>query len=336
MRVFSWIIVVLLVVSCETKPKDYVTIKGKVNSSEISSFKVASRGFSRTIDVDENGMFQDTMKVEPGFFVFLNGQKDGLNIFLENGNDLEILFNDARFSSGATFKGVGSESNNYLEKKRAYYASDEAAPDSFFALSRPEFDSKIQDTKNSFEAMRSEMKVHPMVMEIDLENEKMYFEFLKNNYEGMHELAAKLAPGSLSPKFVNYEDHKGGTKSLDDFKGKYVYLDIWATWCAPCKAEIPFLKELEKDFHGKNIEFISISVDKEHAYDKWRTMVEEESLTGVQLMADKNFESEFILEYGIRAIPRFILIDPDGNIVNSNAKRPSDPKIRDYFQELGI
>ena len=149
-------------------------------------------------------------------------------------------------------------------------------------------------------------------------------------------MAVKFAKGSPSPKFFNYENYKGGSNSLDDYKGKYVYLDIWATWCAPCKAEIPFLKQLEKDFHGRNIEFISISVDKKQAYDKWRKMVEEEELTGVQLYADNDFQSDFIQAYGINAIPRFILIDPEGNIVSANEKRPSDPGIRAYFEELGI
>ena len=93
---------------------------------------------------------------------------------------------------------------------------------------------------------------------------------------------------------------------------------------------------MEKDFNGRNIEFISISVDKKQAYDKWRKMVEEEELTGVQLYADNDFQSDFIQAYGINAIPRFILIDPEGNIVSANEKRPSDPRIREYFEELGI
>lgn len=338
MRVFSWIVLAVLVISCgsEQKRKNYVTLKGKVNSSEISSFQVASRGFSKTINVDENGRFEDTLNVNIGFHAFLNGSKDGLNVFLKNGDNLEVTFNAERFSDGATYKGEGADSNNYLEKKREYFSGDDAAPESFFALDKPEFDKKIQNTKASFEAMKAGMKIDSVVLDLDMANEARYFEYLETNYERMHEMAARMAPGVISPKFENYENFKGGTNSLDDYKGKYVYLDIWATWCAPCKAEIPFLKELEKDYHGKNIEFISISVDKKHAYDKWRTMVEEESLTGVQLIADNNFESEFIMNYGINAIPRFILIDPEGKIVNANAKRPSDPKIREYFNELGI
>jgi thiol-disulfide isomerase/thioredoxin len=145
-----------------------------------------------------------------------------------------------------------------------------------------------------------------------------------------------LGKGKASPVFANYENFKGGKTSLTDLKGKFVYIDVWATWCAPCKAEIPALKALEKEYMGKKIQFVSISVDKPEAYEAWKKMVATEQLGGIQLYADNNFESQFILDYGINAIPRFILIDGEGNIVDADAPRPSDPKIKELFTELGI
>ncbi len=145
-----------------------------------------------------------------------------------------------------------------------------------------------------------------------------------------------VAKGQPSPKFKNYENFAGGTTSLDDLKGKFVYVDVWATWCGPCKREIPFLKELEGKYRGKNIEFVSISVDKSADHDKWQKMVKEKELKGIQLFSDKDWDSDFVKEYLIKGIPRFILIDPNGNIVNSNAPRPSDSKLIDLFNELKI
>lgn len=149
-----------------------------------------------------------------------------------------------------------------------------------------------------------------------------------------------LSKGQPSPKFEDYENFNGGKTSLEDFKGKYVYIDVWATWCGPCKSEIPYLKELEKTYRKKNIEFISISIDningKRGSYESWKNMVEEKDLQGTQLFADNDWKSNFIQEYLIKGIPRFILIDPEGNIVKANAPEPSNEKITELFNELNI
>jgi thiol-disulfide isomerase/thioredoxin len=146
----------------------------------------------------------------------------------------------------------------------------------------------------------------------------------------------KTAKGKESPKFVDYENYKGGTTSLEDLKGKYIYIDVWATWCGPCKAEIPSLKKVEKKYHNKNIEFVSISIDKTKDYDAWRKMIADKELKGVQLIADKDWKSAFVKEYHIQGIPRFILIDPQGKVVKSSAPRPSSTELIDLFTELDI
>jgi len=144
----------------------------------------------------------------------------------------------------------------------------------------------------------------------------------------------QVANGKPSPKFTDYENHAGGTLSLDELKGKYVYIDVWATWCGPCLAEIPALQQIEKDFEGKNIHFLSVSIDEEKDYEKWKTMVTEKSLGGIQVLADNAWNSTFITDYSIRGIPRFILLDPQGNIVTANAPRPSDAKLRTLLNKL--
>ncbi|MFC4818202.1 TlpA family protein disulfide reductase [Flavobacterium sp. GCM10023249] len=144
-----------------------------------------------------------------------------------------------------------------------------------------------------------------------------------------------LTPGKTSPGF-DYENFKGGKTSLESLKGKYVYIDVWATWCGPCRREIPSLQKVEEEYKGKNIEFVSMSIDQKKDYDKWRKMVEEKSLGGIQLFADNDWNSQFVKEYAIEGIPRFILIDPNGKIISADAPRPSDPKLIAKFKELGI
>ena len=144
-----------------------------------------------------------------------------------------------------------------------------------------------------------------------------------------------LAKGQPSPTF-NYENYKGGNTTLADLAGKYVYIDVWATWCGPCIAEIPALKIVEKNYHGKNIQFVSISIDQMKDHEKWKKMVIEKELGGIQLFADNDWKSQFVTDYGIEGIPRFILIDPDGKIVTANAHRPSNDRLITLFNELGI
>jgi thiol-disulfide isomerase/thioredoxin len=150
-----------------------------------------------------------------------------------------------------------------------------------------------------------------------------------------YNLLKTIVPGKKSPHF-EYENYEGGTTSLSEFEGKYVYLDIWATWCGPCKREIPHLKKIEKDYEDKNIEIVSISIDVKNDYDKWRAMVEEKELGGIQLFADNDWSSKFIKDYGIKGIPRFILLDMEGNIVTSDAPRPSNTDLRELFDNLKI
>ena len=81
---------------------------------------------------------------------------------------------------------------------------------------------------------------------------------------------------------------------------------------------------------------MSTSIDVATAHDKWVDMVKSEELGGIQLIADKDWKSQFVQEYGIKGIPRFILVDPEGNIVNADAPRPSSPKLVELLETLDI
>jgi thiol-disulfide isomerase/thioredoxin len=151
-----------------------------------------------------------------------------------------------------------------------------------------------------------------------------------------HKLSTTLVKGAVSPKFNNYENYNGEKTSLTDYLGKYVYIDVWATWCAPCVAEIPALKKLNEQFKDKNIVFISLSIDKKRAHQTWKDMIKEKGMGGVQLFAPSDWKSDFAQDYGISSIPRFILIDKEGKIINPDAPRPSDSKLVDLFKKLAL
>jgi thiol-disulfide isomerase/thioredoxin len=320
----------MLAISCgQDRPAhsdDSARLTGTVNNPSIQQLTVQGRGYNKTISVDENGKFSDTLIVNPGIHAISNGS-DRLTLFLRNGYDLEVQFKDVVMANGATFKGLGAETNNFIEKKRLFYLSDFANPKTYFSLEEEAFRARLNEARTTLSDLRSG-DIDSLVLELDTRNDERFFGYIESNYEVMSSTMTRLAKGKPSPEFVNYENHAGGTSSLSDFKGKLVLLDIWATWCAPCKVEIPHLKKLEEDYKDKSIEIVSISVDVEEAHDTWKKMVESEDLTGVQLYADNNFSSDFIMQYGINAIPRFILINTDGTIIDADAPRPSNPELR--------
>lgn len=160
-------------------------------------------------------------------------------------------------------------------------------------------------------------------------------EDFKTDLTKKYETIKKLEKGNPSPSFT-YENHDGGNTSLEDLKGKYVYIDVWATWCGPCLGEIPSLKKVEEEYKNKNITFVSISIDTDADYDKWKKMVDDKDLAGVQLIADNNWHSDFVENYAIQGIPRFLLLDPDGNIISADAPRPSNPELKELFKSLSI
>ena len=159
---------------------------------------------------------------------------------------------------------------------------------------------------------------------------------MDSEFERYKEINEKLGKGKPSPNFKDYINYDGGTSSLKDILGQHIYIDMWATWCGPCKYEIPFLLELEEDYKDKNIKFVSISIDARKDEDKWRKMIEDKGLTGTQLLADKEYQSQFVQDYYIQGIPRFIILDPEGNIIDYDAPRLSEPRLREVLDGLDI
>lgn len=142
----------------------------------------------------------------------------------------------------------------------------------------------------------------------------------------------KIAPGRVAPDF-SVIDRNGSPITLRDFKGSYVYITVWATWCVPCKRELPYLELLGNEYYARNIKFLTVSIDALKDSDGWHEFLKDHPYAGIHTMADK--EGRFNESYMIISVPRFILIDPDGRIVNSNAPRPSGP-IRQLFDSLDI
>jgi len=161
-----------------------------------------------------------------------------------------------------------------------------------------------------------------------VKNQEYLDEFMK-----IADARDRIEIGRLAPTF-NYPDINGKMVSLESFKGKVVYIDVWATWCSPCIGEIPHLKKLEEELNNEDIVFVSVSIDREKDKEAWKNMIKEKELGGYQLYASGDWESKIAKDYVIRGIPYFIIVDKEGKLVEVNASRPSKPETKQKLLKL--
>ena len=127
----------------------------------------------------------------------------------------------------------------------------------------------------------------------------------------------------------NATDIHGKKVSVKDLRGKFVYIDIWATWCVPCRKELPFLAKLEEKYKNADIHFVSISCDTNRK--AWERMVTNQKMKGIQLHFS---DDSFLKKYLIQGVPHFIMLDKEGRIISLDMTRPSDPSTAALFEKL--
>lgn len=204
----------------------------------------------------------------------------------------------------------GSTEYKRLEQTDAYkkFADDETT---FFNNIKETYNKTVSENSNSFWGPFFMLEGTGYLTE----EQKPQFEAMsdeaKNSFYGKL-VKAELFPitlmGKAAPKFT--EANRDGKKfSLDGLMGKYTIIDFWASWCAPCRKEIPNLKSLYEKYQSKGLAIISISIDKENA--KWKKALDEEQLTWANLIDNGGVANE----YGVKAIPDMFIVDEKGKVI---------------------
>ena len=153
-------------------------------------------------------------------------------------------------------------------------------------------------------------------------------------YQQAREANKSIVRGMPAPEFKAV-DVKGKEYTSEQFKGKVQVLDFWFTGCVPCRAEMPYMEKLADEMKGMPIVFVSVSLDTgNELVGLWKQMVEGKKGTEFHLNVLEGFKSDLAKAYLIRAVPRIVIIDKEGKIVDAYAKRPSDPKLKMQLLEL--
>lgn len=299
-------------------------ISGQISNPVGDTIRVFNKTHSFITNLNEKGRFELHFNIDSAdYFTFFHGVET-TSMYIEPGDDIQLEIDTEYFDE--TIKYVASEESSFLARK---YLIEESFFDKsvdVFSISDSDFMnlwSIYIDSVNFILKDISNKKFAKMESNILISDEKMILsrrEILKN----------VPVVGEFAIDF-KYLDVNGDSIALSDFKNKYIYVDVWATWCGPCVYQIPFLLNLEEEFRNENIVFLSVSVDSDK--NKWLSMIKEKNMTGVQLFAS-GWESKIMKDYGIFTIPRFMLFDTEGRIINLNAPRPSSQEIRPLIDSL--
>lgn len=138
-----------------------------------------------------------------------------------------------------------------------------------------------------------------------------YYKFVAPTMIGQKNTAVGCKVPSMAQ-----ETPDGKTLSLDDFRGKYVLIDFWASWCVPCRAANPGIVEIYNKFKDKNFTILGISLDK--AKDKWIEAIEKDGLNWNHISDLKFWDNEISRTFGVNSIPATVLVDPNGIIIARN------------------
>ena len=150
------------------------------------------------------------------------------------------------------------------------------------------------------------------------------------------EIAKKTGIGKIAMDFTQ-NDTLGKPVALSSFKGRYLLIDFWASWCGPCRAENPNVVKAFNKYKEKGFHIIGVSLDNPGQVEKWMKAIHDDGLIWTQLSDLKGWKNEVAVQYGIQAIPQNFLLDPEGKIIGKNLRGEElDSKLAEVVEKKGF
>lgn len=151
----------------------------------------------------------------------------------------------------------------------------------------------------------------------------------KNKILAKASIKRSLKKGADAP-FFKAETVDGNIITTNDLKGKITVIDIWATWCVPCKKDAPYFEKFALKYKNNSVQFVAINVDRDKDRDKWKLRVNDLSETVLQVRCLD--EKAFMKAYNISSLPRYMVLDSEGKILNIDLPRPSKSNFEPILQ----
>lgn len=347
--------ITLMAFSFRMAEKGY-TIKGTVPGMKTGMAYLIHTYNNETIKdsaVVKRGRFMFTgVAPEPLIYTLrLSGDKSQATIFVENSNITILARKDTLYKSVVTGSTVHDEFKAFYDKawkpvttkageiyRRLDSANQKgkvelspdvrkAFDDEFAALNKMNDSviiafvaghansvasaSVIQDRFISYSNFEQAKKAYAIL------SEPVKQSFYGKQIKASLEVAALTEEGKVVPDFA-MNDTTGRAVRLSDFKGKYVLLDFWASWCGPCRKENPNVVKAYEKYHSKGFDIVSVSLDNKK--EAWIKAIHDDGLTWTHLSDLKGWKNEAAVAYGVKAVPSSFLLDKSGKVIARNLR----------------
>lgn len=340
----------IIAVSCSQKPSATTTIVGKFGSKLPDEVHLVIPDKLDTVVMTDPATHSFKAEVPTDVLSMLNIESedhgaslipDGTTLTVNFGDEyqVDVTSDKPKISVQKKFDDFISWRQDFMRK----YNEDSAAIKDDSSLSEEEIDEKETELYESAlsslnDKCRKTIKANPdnilslmalMLMDTDDKEMLSLIDGLSENVKALPDIAmlteilsvkSETGEGKMFKDFTVVQDPENpeaSTVSLSDFvgKGKYILVDFWASWCGPCKAEIPNLKNVYAKYHGDNFDMLSVAV-----WDKAEATVETAKELGIEWNQIINAQKEPTELYGIEGIPHIILFGPDGTILRRNLR----------------
>jgi len=304
-----------------------VNIEGETNEPLALLSGLNIKGIKKVAD----GKYNLRIPISKGFYhVFLGSQR--MRVYLEPGKSTTISFNQENMLGTVVFTDALAAENKLMRSMAQF---DHA------------IDLKLTECNDSVDCMQALLTRRNHDLEAKLRNNALDEDFraymladIRSDGETMQYRINNLKKagrmkGKPMPKVTLY-NAAGEKVSLEILKGKYVYIDVWATWCGPCLYEEPYFTHLAETYKDKNIAFVKVCINEERQLNDWKEHIQDDPATVINFATKKGGDSNIISKFssGRKGIPFYVLLAPDGSIINANAPRPSEPEAAQLLQSL--